>query len=92
MNIDDTNEAIQKMKEIYPSFDVYELEDDVKTIFTKVYEECLKRNEEYIESVTSGDARGFFQASIRTWEEMQVEPYYKRIWNIDHIDFVSRLG
>lgn len=79
------------MKEIYPEFDIFELEDDVKTIFITVYEEFLNGNQEYIEKVCASGALGYFQASIRTREEMQVQPLYKKIWFLDHIHFQSNI-
>lgn len=80
------------MKEIYSEFDLFELEDDIRAIFTKVYEECLNKNADYIGYVTAHEARGYFESTLKTWEEMEVEPYYKRIWHIEAIDFVSRQG
>ena len=78
------------MKEVYPEFDLFELEDDIRSIFTKVYEESLQKNSDYIGLITASEARGYFEATLRSWEEMEVEPYYKKIWHLDAIDFVRK--
>jgi hypothetical protein len=78
------------MEEIYPDFNVFELEDDVRMIFTKLYEEVLNSNPDYVGLVASGEARGFFEALIASWEQMEAEPYYKKIWHIDEINFMSK--
>lgn len=78
------------MEEIYPEFSVWELEDDIRNIFSKLYEEALHQNIDYIGQVCSGEARGFFEAMISGWEQMEVQPYYKKIWHIEEINFQSR--
>jgi hypothetical protein len=91
MNIGTTGAALDRMKDIYPDFDIFQLEDDVTHIFTDVYHEYLKGNLEYVEKVCSGEARGYFQASVKSWEELQVEPLSKQIWFLHSVDFQSSL-
>lgn len=90
MNIGSTGPALDRMKEMHPDFDLFELEDEVIHIFTEVYHEYLKGNLDYVEKVCSGEALGYFQASIKSWEEMQVQPFSKEIWFLHSIDFQRR--
>lgn len=91
MNIGTTGAALDRMKEIYPEFDVFQLEDDVTHIFTDVYQAYLNADLDYVDKVCSGEALGYFQASIKSWEELQVEPLSKQIWFLHSVDFQSRL-
>jgi hypothetical protein len=75
-----TGKAIDRMRKVYPEFDIFELEDDTKEIFVDLYEAFLQRNDEYVQKVADGEARGFFLANMRRWEEMEVKPKFDKIW------------
>ena len=89
-NLTGTSEAIDRMRKVDPDFDMFELEDDAKEIFKRLYEAYLNRDGEYVSKVCDNEARGFFLASIRGWEEMEVKPKYEIIWSIDSFSLMSK--
>lgn len=84
-----TDKAVQRMRKVYPEFDLFELEDDTKEIFQRLYEAYLRRELEYVEKVAEDQALGYFKASIIRWEEMQVKPKVDRIWFLDSVELHS---
>ena len=85
-----TSAAVERMRKVYPEFDLLELEDDAKEIFIRLYEAFLRRDLEYVEKVAQGEALGFFKATITRWEEMQVKPKLDHIWFMENVTLSSR--
>src|SRR3990167_792449 len=81
-----TSKAVERMRKVYPEFDLFELEDDTREIFQRLYEAFLRRDLEYVEKVAEDQALGYFKASIIRWEEMQVRPKVDKIWFLDAVE------
>lgn len=86
-----TSAAVERMRKVYPKFDLLELEDDAKEIFIRLYEAFLRRDYDYVEKVAQGEALGLFKATIIKWEEMQVKPKLDHIWFMENVTLSSRL-
>ncbi len=80
------------MREIDPEFDIMTLEDDAKEIFTHLFEAYLRGDIEYIEKVAAGEALGYFQATLKSHELMEVKPLFQRIWCLDSVHLNGTLN
>lgn len=90
VNLGSTNAAVAKMREIDPEFDIMTLEDDAKEIFTAVFRAFLRGDIEYIEKVATGEALGYFQATLKSYEIMEVKPFFQDIWCLDSVHLNGR--
>lgn len=79
------------MRNIDPTFDLYELEDDAKGIFEAAYTAYLQADLELLEKMCGEMALGYFKVLLRKMEAEKCEPKYKYLWQIDAATFSTAL-
>jgi hypothetical protein len=53
---------------LFPSFDIFEMEDEIEFIFKQTYNEFLKGNKKYLEKVCGEVAMALFNAELKRRE------------------------
>ena len=79
------------MRNIDPTFDLYELEEDAKGIFEAAYTTYLQGNKELLEKMCGEMALGYFKVLMRKMEAEKCEPKYKYLWQIDPAYFSTAM-
>jgi len=79
-----TAKAIREMRQIDPTFDVFELEEEAKGIFLTVYNAYLEGDLSLIEKICGEMALAYFKSLIKKREVDNVEPKYKQLWEIEN--------
>ncbi len=60
--------AISEMRQYDPSFDIFEMHDEVEIIFKQIYNEFLKGNKAYLEKVCGEVAMAVFNVDLKKRE------------------------
>eukprot|EP00331_Platyophrya_macrostoma_P034874 CAMPEP_0176443002 /NCGR_PEP_ID=MMETSP0127-20121128/22154_1 /TAXON_ID=938130 /ORGANISM="Platyophrya macrostoma, Strain WH" /LENGTH=438 /DNA_ID=CAMNT_0017828129 /DNA_START=53 /DNA_END=1369 /DNA_ORIENTATION=+ len=84
-----TAKAINEMKKIDPTFDIYELERDAAGIFNDIYNAFLEGDLEKIEKQCGDMALGYFKVLLKKREADKVEPKFKELWHVEPADLIG---
>lgn len=75
------------MRKIVPDFDLHELEEEAKEIFSLTFVYYLCGDLSMLEKCCGESALGYFKVLLKKLETEKSEPKYKQLWTVENARF-----